>query len=235
LRLESLAEGEQCCPFCGKFLQANGRGSHIKSHVRGQGLIGTPFSCFACKHSGIATIGTLIDGPHEWDEHVRTNHDGKFWLLDDLNLGTLTKNFECLLCGNRFAHRGALSEHCRNLLVKKGTFQSPFECLSCPGHIIKSAASWSNHTETAHGKGYSPCLPDLTSCPFCGKEVVPKSLNKHMRSHIPDGTLSPVFESNFDCQACLQKDKVVYSITGSSQWDQHVRVLHKKDEGCRMW
>jgi hypothetical protein len=204
---------------------------HIKDHVKDHELLCSPFSCFACKHSG---IDIPINGPHEWDEHVRINHTEKLWLMEDFQLGTLVKNFQCLLCSNRFATRCALSAHCRNIHVKKGTFQSPFQCPQCPGHIVKTPASWSNHTETVHGKAYAPSLPDLARCPFCGQHFVgPRGLSQHMRSHIPSGSLSPVLESNFDYQVCCLTHNVIHSISGSSQWDQHVRDLHEENE--RYW
>jgi hypothetical protein len=224
LRFQPLSEGEgeQCCPFCGKFLSRIGAGTHVKSHItrKDSGLFAKSFPCFVCER-------TIINGQHEWGEHVCANHNEKYWLIQDLTIGTLAKNFECLVCGSLFQRRGALTHHCWKLHVNKGTFTSHFACPRCPDHIVTSPASWSNHTETFHGKRCAPCLFPLASCPFCSKEVTPKTLHKHMRSHIPSGSLSLVFKSSFDCQLCLQTNTVAHSITGSSQWDQYVQEHHE--------
>jgi hypothetical protein len=98
----------------------------------------------------------------------------------------------CLLCRESFASVDALTTHCTNMHVKKGTFNNSFPCPECRrqwnpcDYLITSVSSWSGHVEMLHGYQNAPNLrtdPLPTGhdarrpCPFCGKSCKEQELS----------------------------------------------------------
>jgi hypothetical protein len=156
----------------------------------------------------------------------------------------------CLLCKQSFFSRGSLTNHCKELHVKKGTFGRPFPCPECrrkhePDYLITSPSSWSSHVERTHGKEHAPILrtdphPILdvkkVCCPFCGLYLSTKGFGMHIKGHVPDRAASVIFSTPFPCQSCCHEQgnkKPGVIIDGCSAWNKHVSLAHS--EVARTW
>jgi len=156
----------------------------------------------------------------------------------------------CLLCKQSFFSRGSLTNHCKELHVKKGTFGRPFPCPECrrkdePDYLITSPSSWSSHVEGTHGKEHAPILrtdphPILDvkkiCCPFCGLYLSTKGFGMHIKGHVPDMAASVIFSTPFPCQSCRNEqgnNNPGVIIDGCSAWNEHVSLAHS--EVARTW
>ncbi|KAI1093468.1 hypothetical protein F5B19DRAFT_482691 [Rostrohypoxylon terebratum] len=143
------------------------------------------------------------------------------------------KRTRCLLCGNSFCSRSALTKHCKRRHTKETTFSQPFPCPEClrlggGEFTIADPCQWSNHVETIHGKIYTPNyssqLPSSQlSCTICSSEFVTNAklvvhMNRHVQSNRQDWPVS--------CRVCAQSASTYVPLRDAWEWLEHCKACH---------